>query len=74
MREEANPRKFLRRTVAYGASQLPITFSHSGSHGTVLAPLFTPRTVDSLKASKSIRRPAFLFNTNGAIQNAPTAV
>jgi hypothetical protein len=53
MREEANPRKFLRRAVAYGASQSPITFSHSGFRRFAFAPLSAARTICSVPSSRS---------------------
>src|ERR1700733_9026982 len=66
MREEANPRNPLRRAVGYGASQTRISFSRSGFRQTNAAPLSALRTVPSLKSSKSVLRPTFLFRTNGA--------
>jgi len=48
MREEANPRNPLRRAVDYGASQFPITFSHSGSRKTQVSAPAAARTPGSL--------------------------
>jgi len=58
MRQEANPRKFLRRALDYGASPCPITVSHSGSLHSTVAASSPSRIFRATKSSKSVSHAA----------------
>jgi hypothetical protein len=53
MRQEANPRKFLRRALDYGASPVPITVSHFDSPRTAFAAFPASCTSGPRESSKS---------------------
>src|SRR5271170_3934391 len=61
MREEANPRKLLRRAVDYGASPAPITVSPSDLQGTAFATLSATCTFGSSESPRSASQQSCLI-------------
>src|SRR5277367_3560002 len=61
MREEANPRKLLRRAVDYGASPAPITVSHSDFQRTSFATLSATCAFGSSESPRSASQPSRLI-------------
>jgi hypothetical protein len=72
MREEANPREFLRRAPDYGASKPPITVSHSGLLSSAFPTASCSRKFRALESSKSTTQQKRRIATRQLLQTPAT--
>jgi hypothetical protein len=72
MREAANPRKFLRRAPDYGASQPPITVSHSGLLSSAFPTVSCSGKFRALESSKSATQHSRLIATRQLLETPAT--